>query len=90
MPLIAVLDAIKLSLYHEKDGKHHEPHVHAVYNEYKAVYDFDGRLTRGEMPNQQKRIIAAWILEHQEELYDRWESAMRFMPISRIDREGEK
>ena len=42
MPLIAVLDAIKLSLYHEKDGKHHEPHVHAVYNEYKAVYDFDG------------------------------------------------
>ena len=55
MPLIAVLDAIKLSLYHEKDGKHHEPHVHAVYNEYKAAYDFDGSLTRGEMPNPQKK-----------------------------------
>ena len=90
MPLIAVLDSIKLSLYHEKDGKHHEPHVHAVYNGFKAVYDFEGRLTKGEMPNPQKRMIAAWILEHQEELLDRWENAMKFLPILRIDREEKK
>lgn len=41
-------------------NEHNPPHIHAVYQGYRASYDFDGNVTAGEpLPRKQHRILVA-------------------------------
>ena len=53
-------------------NKHRCPHLHAYYNEYKAVFDFEGTIIEVSMPNKQSKIIQAWMEIHKEELIKLW------------------
>ena len=35
----------------EKGGKHHKPHIHAIYGDYELVIALDGEVLEGEMPS---------------------------------------
>lgn len=72
MPTISLFFGIMISMY-AKD--HPEPHFHARYQKYKAVYDLDGNRINGDMPRRQDRLIAAWAEIHQEDLRANWELA---------------
>jgi len=48
------------------------PHLHAIYNENKAVFDLNGNLLEGNMPNKQRKIIEAWMEIHNDELVKLW------------------
>lgn len=55
-----------------KQKKHHKEHIHVRYNEYEIVYDFNGNILEGNLPNKQKKLVEAWIFIHREELESLW------------------
>ena len=63
MPIISQFYGIIISMYaHEQNEKHHKEHIHIRYNNYKAVYDFEGNLLAGNVPYKQQKMVEAWIV----------------------------
>ena len=58
MPTISMFYGIVIRMYN--NGEHNPPHFHAYYQGKEAVFDMDGNLTDGEMPNRQRKLIGAW------------------------------
>lgn len=73
MPIISQFYGIIVSLYFNENNKHNLPHFHVRYNEYKAIYDFEGNILSGELPFKQNKLIEAWIIIHKEELVTLWQ-----------------
>ena len=72
MPIISQFYGIIVSMYFNDNNKHNIKHIHARYNEYKAIYDFEGNILSGELPIKQRKLIEAWIIIHKEELITLW------------------
>jgi len=73
MPIISQFYGILVQIFFEKNEKHNLKHIHIRYNEYKAVYDFEGNLIEGKLPIKQSKMVEAWILIHKEELSLLWD-----------------
>ena len=63
---------------------HNPPHFHAEYAEFVAQFDFDGNMIKGEMPNNQRKLVEAWIVLHQDELKANWKISSEGGIIERI------
>lgn len=62
MPLIDVIDGIRIKIYNRD---HLPAHIHAVYNEYEAfIVIADGRIMAGYLPGSQMRKVIAWLSDH--------------------------
>lgn len=72
MPVISQFYGIIIQMFFREKEQHHIPHIHVVYNEFNAVYDFEGNKLEGELPKRQARLVEAWILLHTEELKSLW------------------
>ena len=64
---------------------HNPPHIHIQYAEYKAIVDFNGDILEGELPSKQRKLIEAWIVLHQDELYANWQLAKDKQGLFKID-----
>lgn len=64
---------------------HNPPHIHIQYAEYKAIVDFNGDILEGELPVKQRKLIEAWIVLHQDELYANWQLAKDKQSLFKID-----
>lgn len=64
---------------------HPEPHFHARYGDFAAVYDLSGNRIEGEMPRKQDRLICAWAEIHAEELAANWAIAEKGEQPYKID-----
>ena len=64
---------------------HNPPHIHIQYAEYKAIVDFNGDILEGELPVKQRKLIEAWIILHQDELYANWQLAKDKQGLFKID-----
>ncbi|MFC1240018.1 DUF4160 domain-containing protein [Treponema vincentii] len=64
---------------------HNPPHIHIQYAEYKAIVDFNGDILEGELPVKQRKLIEAWIVLHQDELYANWQLAKDKQGLFKID-----
>lgn len=60
-------------MYFKDNEKHKLPHLHANYNEYTAIFDLNGNIIDGKIPNSQKKIVQAWIEIHNSELNNLWD-----------------
>ena len=58
MPIISQFYGIIIKMYFKEGEKHHKEHIHIIYNEYSAVYNFDGQILEGELPNKQKKLVS--------------------------------
>lgn len=67
------------------DNQHHKPHVHVYYNEYEASVGIDGELIAGSMPVKQLKLVQAWLVIHEDELYEAWNNAVRGIPFGKIE-----
>ena len=56
----------------EKGGKHHKPHIHAIYGDYELVIALDGEVLEGEMPSKQLKMLVGWMAIHEDELVANW------------------
>ncbi|HJC99905.1 MAG TPA: DUF4160 domain-containing protein [Candidatus Dwaynia gallinarum] len=65
--------------------EHNPPHLHAEYQGNNAVFNFDGEITEGTMPNKQKKLIVAWIEIHKDELIANWQLIQNKEDYFKID-----
>lgn len=82
MPTISMFYGIIITM---NSNEHNPPHFHAEYQDYKAVYDFDGNVLKGKMPKKQRKLIAAWAELHKDELTANWSLIMNEQPLYKID-----
>ncbi len=85
MPLISQFYGILIYIYKEAVGKHNTPHFHARYAEYEAVFDLDGTIITGELPNNKSKMIGVWCDLHKEELYAAWRAWNESNEVVKID-----
>lgn len=72
MPTLSIFFGIIVKMYNEKWGQHNYPHIHAEYQDYRAVVDLDGNVIEGELPKSKLKLLAAWIEIHKEDLEANW------------------
>jgi hypothetical protein len=68
---------ILVSILFEDNERHHLPHFHVRYQNFKASIAIeDGRVLAGSVPPRQLRLVQAWVELHQDELFADWELAL--------------
>ena len=64
---------ILVSMYALDIQKHHSPHIHIRYAEFKASIEIPtGDLLDGSLPAKQMKLVQAWIALHTDELMADW------------------
>jgi len=66
-------------------GQHNEPHFHAYYAEYEAVFNLHGQLLVGTFPRKQHSYVTAWTYLHEDELAANWRLAVNGEETFRIE-----
>ncbi len=85
MPELCRFYSIVIKMIFNDDGQHHKPHFHAYYNEYEASIGIDGEILAGSLPKKQLKLVQAWAVIHEEELYAAWNNAVREIPFGKIE-----
>lgn len=53
--------------------EHNPPHIHVNYGEYASIIRIDNlEILEGNLPKRAFKIAREWILIHQEELIEMW------------------
>jgi hypothetical protein len=65
--------------------QHNKPHIHVYYGEYEASVGIDGELLAGSLPVKQLKLLQAWLILHEDELYATWNKAVRNEPFNKIE-----
>lgn len=84
MPELSRFHGIVIKMLYLDEGKHHKPHVHVYYGEYEALVAIDGELLAGSLPAKQYKLVAAWLILHEDELYQAWNAAVAGKAVGRI------
>ena len=85
-PTISMFFGIIITMHWEKGEPHHFPHIHAEYQDHKAVFSLpDGELLAGTLPRRQAKFVEGWIALHEDELLANWKLAMNDQQLFRID-----
>lgn len=85
MPELSRFYSIVIKMLYKDNAKHHKPHFHARYGEYEASIGIDGELLAGKIPSKQLKLIQAWAIIHEEELYEAWTNAIQGKPFRKIE-----
>ena len=72
MPTVSAFYGIIIEIRYDD---HNPPHFHAIYNEYEALFDFDGNIIKGEFPPKKAKMVSVWADIHKEELDTGWKMA---------------
>lgn len=84
MPEISRFQGMVIKLIFLDNDKHHKPHVHVYYGEYEASVGLDGELLSGSIPLKKLKLLQAWMILHEEELYKAWNNAVQGLPFEDI------
>lgn len=84
MPELSRFYGIIVKLIFFDDGQHHKPHVHVYYGEYEASVGIDGEILAGSLPVKQLKLVQAWMVLHEEELYAAWNNAVAGKSFDKI------
>ena len=73
MPALSMFYGIIVRMQSEKGGKHHKPHIHALYGDAEIVIALDGEVLEGEFPIRQRKMLEGWMAIHEDELKANWQ-----------------
>lgn len=77
---------IVIYMYFFDNDRHHMPHIHAKYQDFKAIFSIDdGALLGGNLPPAKNRLVQAWIEIRREELVADWSLAVEGQAPLSID-----
>jgi hypothetical protein len=65
--------------------QHNKPHIHVTWAEHEASIGIDGELLSGSLPSKQFKLIQAWLILHEDELYMAWNKAVQSQPFDKIE-----
>jgi hypothetical protein len=72
-------------MYFKDTKQHYKPHFHVTYAEFEASVGVDGELLAGALPRKQLRLVQAWAILHEDELYRAWVYAVRGLEPGKIE-----
>ena len=84
MPELSRFQGMILKLIYLDNDRHHKPHVHVTYGEYEASIGLDGELLGGSIPIKKLKLLQAWLILHEAELYEAWNNAVKGLPFRNI------
>lgn len=84
MPEISRFQGMVIKLIFLDNDKHHKPHVHVYYGDYEASVGLDGELLSGSIPLKKLKLLQAWMILHEDELYKAWNNAVQGLPFEDI------
>lgn len=85
MPELCRFYGIIIKMLFSDIGQHNKPHIHAYYQDYEASIGIDGELLAGSIPVKQLKLIQAWLILHEDELYACWNKAVQNIPFGKIE-----
>ncbi|MBR2836052.1 MAG: DUF4160 domain-containing protein [Coriobacteriales bacterium] len=85
MQELSRFEGIIIKMYYNDDGKHHKPHIHVLYGDDEAQIGLDGEILSGKLPTNKYKLVAAWLVLHEDELYAAWNNAVRNLPVAKIN-----
>ena len=86
MATLSMFYGIIISIYYRDNRQHKLPHIHARYQDDKAIFSIpDGEIIEGYLKKPQIRLIQAWITLHADELMANWELAVDGKNIYQIE-----
>lgn len=77
MPELSRFMGIIIKMLFKDTGQHNKPHIHVYYGEYEASVGIDGELLAGSLPVKQLKLVNAWLIIHEEEVYAAWNKAVK-------------
>lgn len=83
IPTISMFYGILIQMFN--NNEHNPPHFHAIYGEYKAIFDFEGQIIKGSFPTRQSKLVCAWAEIHKDELLANWQLAMNGETLYKIE-----
>lgn len=84
MPELSRFMGMIITMVFADNDKHHKPHVHVRYGDHIASVGIDGELLAGSIPSKQMKLLTAWLLIHEDELYAAWNNAVRGLHFEKI------
>ena len=60
MPTLSMFYGIIVRMQSEKGGRHHKPHIHAIYGDDEIVIALDGEVLEGWMAIHEDEMMANW------------------------------
>jgi hypothetical protein len=86
MATLSIFYGIIISMFYGDNKQHHLPHIHARYQDFKAIFSIpDGELIDGNLPPKKIKLVQAWIIMHEEDLMANWELATTEQNIFTIE-----
>lgn len=86
MPIISMFFGIIVRMFYFDNKQHHLPHIHLEYGEFKAVVSLtDGKMLEGNFPNDKMKLVLAWMVIHNDELFANWSLAIGGEKIFKIE-----
>ena len=85
MPELCRFYNIIVRMQYNDQSQHYKPHFHVQFGDYEASIGVDGDLLAGSLPVKQMRLVQAWAVLHEDELYKAWNNAVRGVPFDKID-----
>ena len=74
MPEISRFYGIIIKMFF-KPKEHQPSHLHALYGEYVGIFDLQSiKMIEGDLPQKAQNLVSEWMIEHQEELLNMWET----------------
>ena len=75
MPTISNFYGVTI-IMHQREKEHNPPHIHAVTAEFEATFYIKTAemMSGGCFPNRAKEMVKEFILMHQDELLEIWET----------------
>lgn len=85
MPELCRFYNIIIKMIYSDSGQHNKPHFHVYSAEYEVSVGVDGELLAGSLPVKQLKLVLAWAVIHEDELYAAWNSAVKNEPFGKIE-----
>jgi hypothetical protein len=85
MPELCRFFGMIIKLIYGDNIQHNKPHIHVYCGEYDASVALDGELLAGRLPVKQLKLLQAWLIIHEEELYAAWNNAVQNKPFKKIE-----
>ena len=86
MAVLSMFYGIIILMYYLDNKQHKLPHIHVRYQDTEAVFSIpDGNILEGEIQDNKRKLVEAWIEIHKEDLMANWELAVNGNNIFQID-----
>jgi len=86
MAILSMFYGIIISMFYGDNKQHKQPHIHAQYQNFEAVFSIaDGEIIIGNLPAKKIQLVKAWIILHEEDLMANWELATNEKNIFKIE-----